>query len=124
MKGCRGRLTSWLVKMLTPDGMALRAAPLNEVIVDWPGASSCGWGSLIVTTSLRKLQDSKSGRSVETTNSTARQTVAVWQKVSQSLRMNKKSVGASAHRIPVESHRYQTGRTRQAELSRTGARPF
>ena len=112
-EGCRGRLTSWLVKMLTTDGIALRAAPLNEVIVDWVGASCSGSGSLIVTTSLRRFQESKSGRSVETTNSTARQIVAVWQKVSQSLRMNQESVGLSADKLPMQNHWYQNGRTRK-----------
>ena len=49
------------------------------------GSSLCG--SLIVTTSPDGVVESRSGRKVEITNSTARHTVAVWQNVSQSLRM-------------------------------------
>src|SRR5262244_3967303 len=86
MKGWRGRLTSWLVKMLTTDGIALRAAPLNDVTA-LGAVVSCVGGSLIATTFPRGFQESRSGRSVETTNSAPRQMVAVWQKVSQSLRM-------------------------------------
>src|SRR5688572_10540865 len=74
--------------MFTTEGIALRAAPLNDVIGGWLAVSSRGsCGSLIVTTSLRRFQESRSGRSVETTNSTAREMVAVWQNVSHSLRM-------------------------------------
>ena len=86
MNGCRGRLTSWLVKMLTTAGIALRAASLNEVT----GARRRLLARRLLDRHRRRLravQASRSGRSVETTNSTARQTVAVWQKMSQSLRM-------------------------------------
>src|SRR5687768_11576226 len=76
--------------MLTTDGIALRAAPLNDVSVDWLAVSG-GGGSLMVTTSLCSCHENRSGRSVDTTNSTARQTVAVWQKVSHSLRMRRQS---------------------------------
>ena len=46
-------MTSWLVKMLTTEGIALRAALLNDVTPPWPGVS-CGGGSLIATTILRR----------------------------------------------------------------------
>src|SRR6266850_590885 len=114
MKGCRWRLTSWLVKMLTTDGIALRAAPLNDVTALWL-TGSCGCGSLIVTTLPRGFQESRSGRSVETTNSAARQMVAVWQKVSQSLRMGQEFAGLSADKLLMEMHPHEKGRTRQQE---------
>src|SRR5688572_2996296 len=86
MNGWRGRLTSWLVKMLTTAGMALRAASLNDAVTR-TGASAWVSRSLTVTTLLREFQVRRSGRNVETTKSTARQTVAVWANISQSLRM-------------------------------------
>ena len=84
MNGWRGRLTSWLVKIFTTAGMALRAASLNEVTAGTGDGGSC---SFTVTTLLRAFQVRSSGRRVETTNSTARQIVAVWVKTSQSLRI-------------------------------------
>ena len=76
-------LTSWCV-MLTTAGIAARR-PAEEVIAAVSGLLLRG--SLIVTTSPRVFHASRSGRKVETTNSTATQMVAVWQNVSQSLRM-------------------------------------
>ena len=53
------------------------------------------WFSRIVTTPpLRPPKDSRSGLRVETTNSTAREIVAAWAKISQSLRMEWVSGGS------------------------------
>src|SRR5262245_38426006 len=77
--------------MLTTAGIALRTALLNDVTA--AGAASSRCGSRTVTTSPCGAPASRSGRRVETTNSTARHTVAVWQNVSQSLRMDQEIVG-------------------------------
>jgi len=65
-------------------GIALRAASLKEAVAR---AGASGGGSFTATTLPRMFQVSKSGRNVETTNSSARQIVALCAKMSQSLRM-------------------------------------
>ena len=67
-----------------PAGMALRAASLNEAVAR---AGESTTGSLGVTTPRWGDRDTRSGRSVATTNSTAMLIVAAWAKTSQSLRI-------------------------------------
>src|SRR5512134_4163097 len=86
MNGERGRFTSWLVKMLTTAGIAWRAASRNDV-TGRPGVSVRG--SVTVTTAPRLFQERRSGRSVETTNRAARQTVAVCANMSQNFRIGR-----------------------------------
>ncbi len=100
MNGWRWRLTSWLVKMLTTAGIALRAPSLKDAVAR---AGASDGGSLTVTTLLRAFQASRSGRSVETTNRTARQTVAVWAKTSQSLRMGQEFAGQAPAEFLVKN---------------------
>ena len=83
MNGWRFIFTSLLVRMLTTAGIALRAASRTDagwMATPSPAGVRAGAGSA-------GRPGSRSGRSVATTKKAARQMVAVWAKISQSLRI-------------------------------------
>src|SRR5687768_15380819 len=82
----RGTRTSFEVEMLTTEGIALRTAPKYESARDTGGAAAAGTSCCMTICGGGRV-GSHSGLSVETTNSTARQIVAVCEKMIQRRRM-------------------------------------
>src|SRR5258708_32621584 len=95
MNGCRGTLTSLLVKILTTDGIAFLAAGLNETKFGRSRGPSAA--SLTVTIPpLCPVQETRSGRSVTTTKRAARLRGTAWVNISQSLRIKGNDRGKRA----------------------------
>src|SRR5450756_1953431 len=83
--------------MLTTAGIAVLAASLNDAILR-PGAST-GLSAVVTTPAFgRAFHDSRSGRSVVTTNRMPRQIVVVWAKISQSLRIRCKKAAVRVNK--------------------------
>src|SRR5688572_19356090 len=111
MNGWRCIFISFVVKMFTTAGMARLAASLKDETLRTSGS---GGASRIVTTLPRPLHARRSGRSVMTTKSAATHTVAVWQNVSQSLRIIGEEAAASSARMLFSAGTREADATKRA----------
>src|SRR3990172_9982724 len=107
--------------MLTTAGIVFLAASLNDAILRLEASAV---GSLTVTTSTLggARHDSKSGRSVATTNRIPRQIVVVWAKISQSLRMEYREAREACVRLlPKQAGRGRARRSAEQGSAKRGA---